>query len=82
MPPGKAFEHIVGKEENAGYHHFLLFSQCFLSYEDKFNVLSHIQFFCLQMLSNWTRQKLCRLVEVSVLKINYGLIKKHMYHPT
>ena len=22
-------ENIVGKEENAGYHHFLLFPQCF-----------------------------------------------------
>ena len=23
-------ENIVGKRENAGYHHFLLFPQCFL----------------------------------------------------
>ena len=30
----KAFwKNIVGKEENAGYQHFLLFPQCFLSYE-------------------------------------------------
>ena len=29
----KAFENIVGKEENAGNQHFLLFPQCFLSYE-------------------------------------------------
>ena len=27
------FENIVGKEENAGYQHFLLFPQCFLAYE-------------------------------------------------
>ena len=29
----KPFENIVGKEENAGIQHFLLFPQCFLSYE-------------------------------------------------
>ena len=28
-------ENIVGKEENAGNQHFLLFPQCFLSYETK-----------------------------------------------
>ena len=34
MPLGnKAFENIVGKGENAGYQHFLLFSQCFLLYQ-------------------------------------------------
>ena len=27
------FENIVGKEENGGNQHFLLFPQCFLSYE-------------------------------------------------
>ena len=27
------FENIVGKEENAGNHHFLLFPQCFLPYK-------------------------------------------------
>ena len=31
----KALENIVGKAENAGYHHFLLFSQCFLTYQKK-----------------------------------------------
>ena len=29
----KPFENIVGKEENAGNQHFLLFPQCFQSYE-------------------------------------------------
>ena len=29
----KAFENIVRKEENAGNQHFLLFPQCFLSFE-------------------------------------------------
>ena len=26
----KSFENILGKEENVGNHHFLLFQQCFL----------------------------------------------------
>ena len=26
-------ENIVGKGENAGYHHFLLFPQCFLTFQ-------------------------------------------------
>ena len=29
-PQGEAFESIVGKEENAGNQHFLLFQKCFL----------------------------------------------------
>ena len=34
--PGKeAFENIVGRGENAGHQHFLLFPQCFLPYERK-----------------------------------------------
>ena len=28
-----AFENIVGKGENAGYQHFLLFPQCFLPFK-------------------------------------------------
>ena len=40
---GKAtFENIVGKGENAGYQHFLLFPQCFLPYKKKFHNYSHI----------------------------------------
>ena len=30
-----SFENIVGKGENAGYQHFLLISQSFLSYQSK-----------------------------------------------
>ena len=32
----KAYENILGKEENAGNQDFLLFPQCFLSYETQF----------------------------------------------
>jgi hypothetical protein len=31
----RAFENIVGKEENAGKQHFFLFPQCFLLYKRK-----------------------------------------------
>ena len=34
-PEEKAFENIVGKEENAGNQHFLLFPQCFLSHPEQ-----------------------------------------------
>ena len=33
----KAQENIVGKGENAGNKHFLLFSQCFLSFPKQFH---------------------------------------------
>ena len=32
-PKKEAFENIMGKGENAGNQHFLLFPQCFLSYQ-------------------------------------------------
>ena len=32
-PVNRAFENLVGKGENAGNQHFLLFPQCFLSYQ-------------------------------------------------
>ena len=35
-------ENIVGKEENAGNQHFLLFPQCFLPFKCKISSLSHI----------------------------------------
>ena len=58
----EAFENIVGKEENAGNQHFLLFPQCFLlSHKEKSSFWQHLN--CrLQMLSIWTSLKFCRLV--------------------
>ena len=57
----EALENIVGKGENAGNQHFLLFPQCFLLY--KRQTLSFMfPLFChLQMLSIWTRSNFCRL---------------------
>ena len=54
------FENIVGKGENAGNQHFLLFPQCFLPFPNEISIfLSHF-FCCLQMLSIWTSLKFCR----------------------
>ena len=33
LPNNEDFENIAGKGENAGYQHFLLFTQCLLLYE-------------------------------------------------
>ena len=35
----KAFENSVGKGENAGYQHFLLFPQCFLTFPKQISIL-------------------------------------------
>ena len=58
----KPFKNIVGKGENAGNQHFLLFPACFLPFPNQFSIFqSHI--FCrLQMLSIWTSLKFCRMV--------------------
>ena len=40
----KPFENIVGKGENAGNQHFLLFPQCFLTFPEQFSVFGHIHF--------------------------------------
>ena len=43
----KVFENILGKGENAGNQHFLLFPQCFLLFPHKSKFLSHNYFvFC------------------------------------
>ena len=40
----KPFENIVGKEENAGNQHFLLFPHCFLTFPKQISIFSHIYF--------------------------------------
>ena len=40
----KAFENIVGKGENAGNQHFLLFPQCFLFFPTKISVFESLLF--------------------------------------
>ena len=53
----KPLENIVGKGENAGYQHFLLFPQCFLPIPKLPSVFNYILFCHLQMLSVWTSLK-------------------------
>ena len=56
MPRGKKpFENIVGKGENAGNQHFLLFSQCFLTFQRKIAPFEPHKNCHLQKLSIWTR---------------------------
>ena len=62
----KPFENIVGKEENAGNQHFLLFLQCFLLFRTEIAIFGLHLFCCLQMLSIWTGLKFCRLVKGKV----------------
>ena len=59
----KALENAVGKGENAGNQHFLLFPLCFLlSYREKSSYQQCL--ICwLQMLLIWPCQKLCCLVK-------------------
>ena len=59
----KAFENVVGKGENAGNQHFLLFPQCFLLFPTQISIFE-LELFCrLQMLSIWTSLQFCRLVK-------------------
>ena len=51
----KPFENIVGKGENAGNQHFLLFPQCFLPILYRISIFKLHLLFRLQMLSIWTR---------------------------
>ena len=62
----KPFENNVGKGQNAGNQHFLLFQQCFQYFPSQIsNILTHL-FCCLQMLSIWTNLKICRFEELNV----------------
>ena len=69
----KLFKIIVGKGENAGNQHFLLFPQCFLPFK-KCSVF-HSHLFChLQMLFIWTSQNFCCLVKSCLhLKVHLSL---------
>ena len=67
----KTFENIVGKGENAGHQHFLLFPQCLLPFPNQISTfLLHL--FCrLQMLSIWTSLKFCCMVKSLLLSAGY-----------
>ena len=60
----EAFENILGKGENAGNQHFLLFPKCFLHIPEQISIFELIPlFYRLQMLSIWTSLKFCCLVK-------------------
>ena len=55
----------MGKGENAGNLHFLIFPKCFLPFLKQISVSESHSFSCLQMLSIWTSPKFRRLVKSS-----------------
>ena len=57
------FENIVGKEENAGDQHFLLFQQCFLCYPEQILPFELTLICRLQTLSIWIGLKFRGLVK-------------------
>ena len=60
----------MGKGENAGKQHFLLFPQCFRSFSNQISIVWLYLFSCLQMFSIWTNLKLCCLVkELSIVLV-------------
>ena len=59
----KPLENIVGKVENAGNQHFLLFPRCFLPFQCQISIVCSHLFCRLQMLSIWSCPKMCRLVK-------------------
>ena len=62
-PEKKPFENIVGKGENAGNQHFLLFPQCSLPIPKRISSFK-LHLIChLQMPSIWTSLKICCLVK-------------------
>ena len=60
---GEPFENIVGKEENAGNQHFLLFPQRFLLFSKQISTFELHSFCCLQMLSIYISPKVCLLIK-------------------
>ena len=58
----RPFENIVGKKENAGNQHFLLFPR-FLPLSKQISIFQPHLFCRLQMLSIWTSLQFCHLVK-------------------
>ena len=47
----KPFENIMGKGENAGNQHFLLFPKCFLPFPEQLGIFQSHLLCCLKILS-------------------------------
>ena len=59
----KPFGNTVGKGENIGNQHFLLFPQYCLPFTKQISYLQSHLFCCLHMLSIWTSLNFCHLVK-------------------
>ena len=70
----RASENIVGKGENAGNQHFLLFPNCFLPYQRQKSLFKQDLICRLQMLSFWSGPKFCILGK----ELNFCLFGKEM----
>ena len=62
-PARETFEYIVGKGENAGNQHFLLFPQCFQIYQKQILICGLLLDCGLQMLLMWISPKFCLCVK-------------------
>ena len=62
-PKEEGLENTVGKGENAGYQHFLLFPQCFLRIKERNYHFNSIYFVVCKLISIWTSLKFCCLVK-------------------
>ena len=58
----KPFENILGKVENAGHQHFVLFPQCFLTYQRQIHSLEPYSNCHLQMYTIWTNLQFHSLI--------------------
>ena len=72
----KPFENTVGKGENAGHQHFLLFPQCFLPFPKENSIFQSNLLCRLLVLSSWTSVRICRLVQSELKCFNYPFPKQ------
>ena len=61
--PVKPFENIVGKGENAGNQHFLLFPLVFYPLQNKFQIFCNISLVVCTWFQFGPIEKFCRLVK-------------------
>ena len=72
----KALENIVGKGENAGSQHFLLFPQCFIPFSKQISMLDSRLFCHVQVFLVWASLK-----DDLLVKINLNCLAGNMYYP-
>ena len=77
----KAFENIVETGENAGNHHFLLFQQCYLPFQEQISSFESHLLCRLQMLLIWTSLKMCRLVNMLSYSYNVSAVNIRYIKP-